>query len=280
MRFSLPLRKQAVLPPDNEPIEWVVPDCSIQRRALEEIPSSQRRRESVVGQLLFDNLLRYCLKRYGDDELNYASLTGNALDNLFSQKQKGLLIEALNRSLRPNEAEKRWFENSLSMEYRGEETETKRWEAEILLGSDLDDLNRLNTELARAKLNVDNEDSDVDEEDVDELESKIEAVKDRGARLEGVVPGSRHQRQARERVANQFSDKPILADFQSQNNLVRGIVEKINGENVDYQALAGTSLDKRLHPKEQHLIVEFVSDVTVPDEQERDDFLSTVADAD
>ena len=94
--------------------------------------------------------------------------------------------------------------------------------------------------------------------------------------IEGVMPSTRHTRQAMELVPNKMKRDALLGLKEAQENLLRICIRQIGPKTVGLNDLRGTGLDKHLTAKQMHFVTSLFDRMTTPDQADTEDFLSTV----
>jgi chromosome segregation ATPase len=277
--------------PTGTSIELHLPDVEIAREALEKVPSAKADHLPAATEIALQHQMRMCLEKVGGEPVTFRELRFGGLDETFTPREQQLLKDLLQRLTRPTEAEMARFKQTIrQMREDGE----WRWEGRLLTGSAFSTLSELEEELegttvrrerVERKLEGDLEDEDVDRESLEEerqrleeriqqLEDDIAAAKDEELRVSGQLPGSKVIRRSKEQIPNEAS--PALAAKEFQENLLRNAVDTIGDEEVSYRELRGTKLDEWFSPKEQHLLITVLSDELTADDDESQDFLTSV----
>lgn len=274
MRDQRHIRMQAGPLPSGRTIEWILPDTEITTRALKLVPEQTRQNPAAAIQQAQSNQLRLCLKKIGEEPVTYSDLQGSKLDGYFAPTELDLVEEAFNRSVRPTDREARFFDAHLE-QFKGDEGEW-RWRSKILLGEDLEQFK--DAEARVEKLEGARRRGDLkDDEALEEArETRDRYLDEEALEIEGRPLDSEMTRLCTESVPRKWAGDPAMTAKLAQDMMARQVIESINGSEVSTADLKGMKLDEALHPKEQHIVIEGVSDLSTPERDEVDDFLSTM----
>lgn len=283
--------------PGGRKVAGVLPDCLLTDRAIELVPKNVDDKPAAVQRRSSSNLLRLCVREIDGDELGYMKLQGRKFDREFDPRETALLEQMFQRLTQPTEAEQEHFNDSLSV---SENDGSYYWEGEFVENETLRRLEEIEDERRdwtseRDKLS---EDIDLDAEESDRLEQRINAINDDLEALDteeehlledrlwlrGVLPGTGELDRSVEQVPSDKQQRPALAQKTAMENIIRNCVkayEYHDGEArtrvpVKFTKLRGVKLDAHFTPKEQNAIVVGIMGLSEPDKDEVRDFMDTV----
>lgn len=270
-----PKRNWSAVLPGGIPIEGILPDSLIARRALELVTGHNSMPVEAVIQKALANQLRLCIQKIGDQEVSWAKLRGKLLDRFLDPKQQHLIRLLFQKLTEPSEAEVKFMQDSLTIENIDGDWV---WCGRMLLGEALDQWIEANERRAEAEALMD---MGLDDEDsaLGDFEAAVAALDDAEAKavtVRGTIPNTGIIQRAIEQVPTEARKKPALSRKESSENLVRLCITEIAGKVVGLSELKGTGIDAWLHPKEQTLIAHALMELGTPQADEEADFLATV----
>lgn len=297
MRESQRKREWECELPDGRKVEGVLPDSEMTIQALTLVPKTMLGKPSAINAAAGENLLRVSVRKIGGQKVPFTRLRGRGWDRRFSPNEQQLLLQAFQFLTSPTEAEKEYFDNSVSLKpVKGE----YHWTGAILENEDLrtiheteqecqlieDELEGLAEELE--DLEDDEERADIEqairllEEDLEELTEKWARIEEDRLIVRGRLPGAQDKQKSVEQVDQEFQDREYLVQAIAGANLLRNCLLSYqlgeDGERVElnYETLEGNGIDRVFEPKEQQLLLLGIMDMASPSKEEQANFLKTV----
>ncbi|MFB6373330.1 MAG: hypothetical protein ABEN55_09500 [Bradymonadaceae bacterium] len=276
--------------PTGTSIALHLPDVEIAREALEQVPSAKSDHLPAATEIALQHQMRMCIDKIDGTPVTFRELRFGGLDDKLTPKEQQLIKDLLQRMTRPSEAEMARFKKTIRQTREDGEW---RWEGRLLTGEPFESLHDCEEELEATTVRRERVDDQLDADDLDEdererlederesLEGRIVELEDEIAELKtnelpvgGKLPSSKVIRRSKEQIPAEAS--PALAAKEFQENLLRNAVDEIDGDEVSYRDLRGTKLDEWFSPKEQHLLITVLSDELTADDDETQDFLTSV----
>jgi len=270
-----PKRDWSATLPGGIPIEGILPDSLIARRALELVTGHNSMPVEAVVQKAMANQLRLCIQKIGGREVSWSKLRGKLLDHFLDPKQQHLIRRMFQQLTDPSEAEVKFMHDSLAIENDDGEW---AWSGKMLCGEALDawiDANEKRAE-AEALLEMDPDDEDGALRRFEEAVAALDGANEKAITVHGTIPNTNVIQRAIEQIPAEARKKPALSRKESSENLVRLCITEIAGTAVGFSELKGTGIDTWLHPKEQTLIAHALMELGTPQAEEEADFLATI----